>query len=303
MSRHQRALVTGATGFVGSHLVRRLVDDGWHVECVVRPESDCAALPVEAVRRISDGSTCGLAHIMTRAAPDVVFHLASLFVSEHVPEQVEPLVVSNVLFGAQLLEAMTLAGVGSLVNTGTAWQHYQGSAYEPVNLYAATKQALEAIARYYVSARGLRMVTLELTDTYGPDDHRAKLFTLLRRASIRGERLVMSAGEQLIDLVYVDDVVEAFLLAAETVTEAPSQFMQSFTVSGDAPLSLRALVERYASVTDRRIDVDWGGRPYRQREVMTPPTCTPRIGAWRPCVGLDEGIRRMERLSQDELGR
>jgi len=296
MNQTRRALVTGATGFVGSHLVSRLVADGWHVECVVRPGSDCSVLPAEAICRYHDGSTCGLADLVVGASPHVVFHLASLFVSEHVSEEVEPLVRSNVLFGAQLLEAMCIAGVDTLVNTGTAWQHYRNAEYEPVNLYAATKQAFEALARFYSSARGLRVLTLELSDTYGPDDRRPKLFTVLRSAASTGDRLAMSGGEQLVDLVYVDDVVDAYLVAASFLLSQPEGYMRSYGVFSGRPIRLRALVDEYLSATNQSIEIDWGARPYRQREVMVPSLRTPRLGAWQPSVGLVEGIQRMECL-------
>ncbi len=296
MNQIRRALVTGATGFVGSHLVRRLVAEGWHVECVVRPRSERSMLPVQAICREHDGSTCGLTDLVSGASPHVVFHLASMFVSEHLPEQVEPLIRSNILFGAQLLEAMSSAGVDALVNTGTVWQHYGTADYDPVNLYAATKQAFEAIAWFYSRARCLRVLTLELSDTYGPDDRRSKLFSLLRKAASTGDRLAMSGGEQLIDLVYVDDVVDALLVAASSVLLQPSGYMRSFGVLSGRPIALRALVNEYLSVTGQSIEIDWGGRPYRHREVMVPPNCTPSLEDWQPSVGLAEGIRRMERL-------
>lgn len=299
MGEGRRALVTGANGFVGSHLVKRLVGDGWHVECVVRPGSDCSVLPDEVARRVHDGSTDALIEILTQSAPHVVFHLAAVFVSEHISQQVQPLLVSNVMFGTQLLEAMTVAGVDCLVNTGTSWQHYQDADYNPVNLYAATKQAFETIARYYASARGLRMLTLELTDTYGPDDHRAKLFSVLHDAALSGRRLEMSGGEQLVDIVYIDDVIDAFLLAARVVATAPTGSMRSCAIHSGAPLSLRDLVERYMSVTGRHVDVRWGGRQYREREVMAPPSRTSSLGGWRPSVGLEAGIRRLEHLPDD----
>jgi nucleoside-diphosphate-sugar epimerase len=62
---------------------------------------------------------------------------------------------------------MQAAGIRRLVNAGTTWQHYLGQVYDPVNLYAATKQAFEAILKFYTSTRDFQAITLELTDTYG----------------------------------------------------------------------------------------------------------------------------------------
>lgn len=300
MKETRLALVTGATGFIGSHLVSRLLGDGWRVECVVRPESDCSDLPPEVVCSVHDGSTAALTGIVADAAPDVVFHLASLFISEHGPEHVVPLLASNVVFGAQLLEAMAVAGVSSLVNTGTSWQHFCDANYEPVNLYAATKQAFEDIARFYVDARGLDILTLELFDTYGPDDPRLKLFRLLADTAASGATLQMSAGEQLLDLVYVDDVIDAFMVAAERLLSEGFTGAESFAVSASQRISLRELVSFYSEVTGAEVRVNWGGRPYRQREVMVPATRTPVLPDWEPRVGLREGIVRTAQASQME---
>jgi nucleoside-diphosphate-sugar epimerase len=168
------ALVTGATGFVGSHLVPRLVRAGWQVHVVSRVNSRVPDAPefFQVKMHTHDGTTEGMIRLIGDAKPVVVFHLASLFLSQHEASDVERLVVSNVLFGNQLLEAMKTHGVSHLINTGTSWQHYENKAYSPVNLYAATKQAFESLLQYYVEAHGLRAITLKLSDTYGPHDPR-----------------------------------------------------------------------------------------------------------------------------------
>ena len=193
-------LVTGATGFVGAHLTRRLVADGWDVHLVVGPGSDLARLGPAADRvraHVHDGTTEGLIALVGAAGPDPVIHLASLFLAQHAPADVAGLVASNVLFGTQLVEAMAQHGVTRLLNTGTSWQQYENRDGAPVNLNAATKEAFEAVLAYYVEAQGLRVLTLKLFDTYGPDDPRPKLLTLLRRTAASQQPLAMSPGEQL----------------------------------------------------------------------------------------------------------
>src|SRR5439155_8470421 len=140
-------------------------------------------------------------------------HLASYFVAEHRLQDVAPLIASNLLFATQLADAVTAAGIGRFVNTGTAWQHYQDAEYDPVCLYAATKQAFDDILRFYRERCGLRVVTLELCDTYGLGDRRKKLMSLLIERIKDRQPLAMSAGEQRISLVYISDVVEAFIRA------------------------------------------------------------------------------------------
>jgi nucleoside-diphosphate-sugar epimerase len=293
----RRILITGATGFIGSHLTRRLKADGGDVHAIVRMESQAQDLHELLGRRnvhIHDGTMQGMLDIVKKSRPEMVFHLASLFLSQHATTDISRLVRSNIEFPAQLAEAMAVHHVPFLINTGTAWQHYEEGGYNPVNLYAATKQAYVNILRFYVETGAFRVLNLELFDTYGPEDTRPKLFSVLRKAALTGEALAMSAGEQLIDVVYIDDVIEAYVAGARRIQEAGHAAMETFVVSSEAPVSLRQLVERWQQATGRTLNIKWGGRPYRAREVMRPWRRGERIPGWRAAVTLEEGIRRME---------
>jgi nucleoside-diphosphate-sugar epimerase len=268
------ALVTGVTGFIGGKLAERLLSEGWTVHALLRETSSEEGLPAGLVLHRHGGSVEGLTAIVAAARPDVVFHLASLYLAEHRADQVDALVASNILFPAQLAEAMTAAGATRLINTGTAWQHYETDGYNPVNLYAATKQAALDLLRYYQEARGLSVLTLKLFDTYGAGDKRRKLVQLLVDAASSGEGLGMSPGEQVIDLIHVDDVVAAFVIAAERLVEAAAPLREEYFVSGER-LSVVELVSLVGEVIDAPIEARMGERPYRSREVMRPV----RVGA------------------------
>lgn len=292
----QKALVTGATGFIGANLVRRLVREGWDVHVVVRPDSDRSSLK-DAGAAITvhthDGSAEGMVDLMGAASPEIVFHVASLFLAQHGTKDVGPLIGSNILFATQLVEAMAANGVYRLINTGTSWQHYQSSDYDPVNLYAATKQAFEDILAYYVATTPLRAITLKLYDTYGPNDPRPKLMHLLGKVAQSGEHLSMSPGEQLIDLVYIDDVIEAYWVGIGVLGAQEPGSHRTYAVTSGAPLPLRELVDLYGQFLGRPLPIGWGERPYRQREVMVPWNRGDVLPGWRPRVSLGEGIERI----------
>lgn len=287
-----RALITGATGYLGSHLVSRLVRDGWDVHIVTRIVS-----PIPKFREFSkvtnhvhDGTTLGMVQCLADTRPDVVFHLAAMVQAQHGPDDIESMLQSNVLFATQLAEAMRQNGVSNLVNTGTFWQHFDNSTYNPVCLYAATKQAFESILEYYVQACDLRMVTLLLFDNYGPDDNRQKLFNLLNQASLNGQPLDMSPGDQLIDLVYIDDVVEAYVIAASLLIAGKINLHERYKVSSGVLISLRDLVQLYSELSPQPVLVNWGVRPHRPREVMVPWSNGKLLPGWKPIVCLHDGI-------------
>lgn len=281
-----RALVTGASGFVGSRLVRRLVRDGWETAALLRPASKTTELGPEGGRLHfvrTPGGFDSLAGIMDEFRPTHVFHTAACTFHDYQPAQVREFVDTNIGFGADLVEAMLAKGIRHLVNTGTSWQHYEGATYSPVNLYAATKQAFEDLLHYYVEARGLQVVTLKLFDTYGSDDPRPKLLNLLALARANKRQLPLSPGEQILDLVWVEDVVRAYACGVEMFGAGPG-FHRVYALSGQDRMTLKQFMELYRETTGEVPPVLLGARPYRAREVMVPWT-GPVLPGWAPTPG------------------
>ncbi len=288
-----RALITGAAGFIGGGVVRRLLAGGWEVHALVgrtcRRET-LAGVAHQVRIHDHDGSMDGMLAILQSARPDVTFHLASLFLSDHRPEDVGELVASNILLSTQLAEAMIATGARRLVNTGTSWQHFGTTGYRPVNLYAATKQAFEDILAYYHDAQGLSCLTLKLYDTYGPGDQRRKLINILLEAARTGEPLAMSPGDQEVELTHLSDVTAAFVCAADLLLQSEAPLLAAYLVPGTR-LTVRELVARVIQATGRPIQVQWGGRPYRPREVMVPVASAGRcLPDWSPEVELGAGL-------------
>lgn len=276
-------LVTGANGFVGRHLIQRLLSDDVNVFAVVRRATDCSSLDMLRVDRfVLEDDIDELTGYIRAKNIDGVIHLASLFVVDHKASDIPDLINSNVTLGARVLEASCCAGVRWFINTGTFWQHYLGENYNPVNLYAATKQAFEVIAKYYVETFGIRFVTLKLSDTYGPNDTRRKIVKLWQDSLETGSVLDMSGGEQLIDIVHVSDVVSAFhqlvyLLSHDDPRVAKGD---SYYVTSGTMITLRELAGRFEQKKGKKLNINWGARPYRDREVMIPQCVGDLVPGW-----------------------
>jgi nucleoside-diphosphate-sugar epimerase/glycosyltransferase involved in cell wall biosynthesis len=299
----KRVLVTGGAGFVGARIVRACLREGWQVAVLYQPENGLSQIQdiLDQVRLYPVlGRDGEVFEVFADFQPELVFHLASVFVAQHTSDDILPLLNANVVFGSLILEAMSRCGVRYLINTGTSWQHYNTEDYSPVNLYAGTKQAFEDILRYYVEAEGFQAITLKLYDTYGPLDPRPKLFSLLESAAGENSTLKMSPGRQSIDLVYIDDVVDAFIVAANRLFEGKSKHHEVYAVSSGNSLQLRDLVAAYSEITGKDIKVEWGGRAYRRREVMVPWAGGKPLPGWHPKVSLEQGIRNCQNVKAVE---
>jgi nucleoside-diphosphate-sugar epimerase len=289
-------ILTGATGFIGSKLAEKLVLDGYSVSIIARLSSQFDALEnvLNKVKiYVYDGTYLSLLNALSAAQPAAVIHVASLFLSNHRPSDVVRLVESNISFPSQLVEAMDQIGCRYLVNTGTSWQHYLNEDSNPVNLYAATKIGFESVLLYYTKARKFNVINLKLFDTYGPGDTRPKLFKVLREAARSGNALKMSPGEQLLDLVYIDDVVNAYQVALKRLFGNSGE--SSYAVSNPKRLKLREVVDIYSNIVGLKINVDWGGFDYRFREVLIPWNKYKMMPDWRARINFDEGVYNMEK--------
>ena len=265
-------LITGATGFVGKNLSKALKESGHSVYALARPSSDLTFLNTEGVF-IFDNNIAELSGFLKSHNIDGVIHLAALVVPEHKDTDVLPLVMSNVYLGTAVIDACKQAGTKWFLNTGTIWQNYESpdfsDEYHPMDLYAATKQAFISIAQYYTETSDLKFCTLKLCDTYGPGDTRRKIFTLFEEIAKTGKTLDMSPGEQCLDILHIDDVVSGFVHLAEMMQRG-DDVRQEYVLSSGKRIPLRALADSYSSENHVKLNINWGGRPYRQREVMMP---------------------------------
>lgn len=283
----KRILLTGATGFLGSALARRWAAADLEVHALVRPASSHRRLVgVEGDITLHVLDSFGAADVVAQVRPQAIVHTACAYGrAGETPRQVFD---ANLGFGIELLQAV-LSGPDPITFINT------GSVLEPeVSLYALSKSQFSQWGAQLAMREPaqLRFVDLRLQHMYGAGDDRSKFTTHVLQACLRNEpELKLTAGEQLRDLIHVDDVVSAYdVILAQAPTLSAHECID--VGSGSAP-SIREFVETVHRLTRSSTRLAFGAVPYRPNEAMHCRANTDRLRAlgWRPRFDLSSGLQ------------
>lgn len=288
------ALVTGATGYIGTRLTNALAARGveTHVLLHSPPSSETLASLGDAVVHHGTDDVHDLIRLLDRHTPDVVFHLATKYLARHDPEDLDALADANIHFGLRILEAMAKTSCHRLVATASYFEFTGPDCSHAANLYAATKRAFRELERYYVDHAAMRTLTLVLYDVYGPGDRRGKVVDAVIEAVSRNRPVSLPASDRSLNLLHVDDAVEALLVAGNGLVRQPGRFdtEHPFAAATPSPTSLEELVTTVERVLGRSVEHAWGAYP-AARLVDWEGCPFPRVPDWAPKINLEEGIR------------
>ena len=288
MSPHtpaRRYLVTGGRGFIGRHLLARLVAQGAEVHATTRSATPPAD-PHVRWWRVDLADAVATEELVTRLRPDVVVHLAARADGTRRLDAVVPILTDTLLSTVSVLAAAARLPECKVVLAGSVEDGgHQPDVHSP---YAASKAAAATYATLFHGLWQLDVTVLRLAMVYGPDDPNAhRLIPSVVAAFADGRRPAVSSGTRRIDWVYVEDVVDAFLAAADGEPGV-------FDIGSGTLVSIRATVRLVAAAMGTAIAPAFGvvgDRPL-ERELRADPEPARASLGWRPTVGLAEGIAR-----------
>lgn len=294
-----RALLTGATGFIGSNLARRALQDGHEVHLLV--DAAHQTWRIEEIRdevrlhEVDIADTERLKPLLRKIRPDWIFHLA---VYGAYPTQVDwqRMIATNLLGTANLLDACLACGFETFINTGTSSEYgfkdhapSEHESIDPGSHYAVTKAAATMHCRYVARNRNANVATLRLYSAYGPYEEPTRLMPTVVMRGLRGELPPLAAPEIARDYVHVDDVCEAYILAAMRSHEAGAVYNVGTGIQTD----LREVVKTARRVMAIPAEPKWGTMPNRDWDtsvwVADNRKATEELG-WRPRYTFAEGL-------------
>lgn len=282
----QTILITGATGYLGSHLAKAFVSAGHRVAALTRRNSNLSRisslLPDLQVFVAEDGLDHpfrALGHV------HAVVHAATCYGRDgETPFEVFE---ANTVFPLRLLETAGNFDADSFFNTDTVLNEY-------INPYALSKHQFSEWGRSFANAGVLKFINIRLEHVYGPGDGASKFTTHVIRSCLNNvPEIKLTAGEQKRDFVHIDDVVRAYACLLDKGLELGLGHHEFGVGSGQA-VSVRDFVNKVHRLTNSRSTLLFGALPYRKDEVMQSQADTSLLEecGWRYQVSLEQGLQQ-----------
>jgi nucleoside-diphosphate-sugar epimerase len=295
-----RCLVTGATGFLGSYVLDRLLQRGAEVAVLLRKTSHPWRIKDNLSRvRVVEGDLRNLGAVaadLKAFNPEVIFHLAWYGVGNELrddPAQVD----ENLLTSVALLRlgislgCRAWVGIGSQAEYGPQNRILDESApTNPTTTYGAVKLCVGTLTRQLAAGTGMRVAWLRMFSTYGPKDNPNWMIPYLIRSIRSGKSPSLTACEQRWDYLFIEDAAEAVCIVGAT-----EQAAGILNLGSGRAYVLRDLVEKLRDQVDPRQTLGIGEVPYRPDQVMhlqADITRLRQLTGWTPRVSIEEGLMR-----------
>jgi nucleoside-diphosphate-sugar epimerase len=280
-----KLLVTGATGYLGSHIIRALLIKGHEIIILKRSFSNTT--------RINDiTNKLKLYNVDTDSIDkpfeenpriDAIIHTATSY--GRLDEKDSVVLETNTLFPLKLLEEATIRKVKTFINTDSSLPRF-------INPYSLAKKQFKDWGKMYAKQKKIKFLNLKLEHFYGPEDDETKFISwVIKSCQQNVKELKLTSGEQERDFIYIDDVVQAYFLIINKITTFQESYNEVEIGSGET-VSIKQLVKMIHQITDSQTKISFGAIPYRLNEVMHSQADTSVINnlGWTPRISLKNGL-------------
>jgi nucleoside-diphosphate-sugar epimerase len=287
----EKVLITGASGFIGSHLCRRLYQTGIELHAVSRAKRPAHEDKLQWWQGdLSDSATAR--DVVQAVKPDVIFHLASHVMGARSLENVLPTIQSNLLSTVNIMAAASKVGCRRIVLTNSLEEPEPGDPTSiPSSPYAAAKWASSGYARMFHALYQLPVVILRLFMVYGPaQQDLGKIIPYVTLSLLRGEAPRLTSGRRDVDWIYIEDVVDGIIAAAQ----ANEIEGKTIDIGSGELVPIRKVVEHLVRLANPTIQPVFGALPERPLEQVRAAD-TARSNAllgWKALVSLEQGLKR-----------
>lgn len=277
-------LLTGGTGFLGSHLAKRLVYEGFDVIIIKRSTSKLS--PLESIInqvRFYDLDSIDIEKIFQENVIDIIIHCATNYGRFAVPPT--DIIQANLFLPLKILQIAENYPVKTFINTDTILD-------KRVSYYSLSKKHF--LDWLYLFSQKMVCISVALEHFYGPFDDRSKFVSKIILDLLHEVDFIdLTLGEQKRDFIYIDDVVEAFMTLVNFSFDVPNNLYR-YEIGTGKNIEIREFVQTVKTMTGNKVTrLNFGMLPYRENEIMESHvdiSMLSRLG-WRPQISLVEGLR------------
>jgi len=298
----KRILVTGATGFIGSHLCRKLLNDGNIISIFIRPNSDIWRIEdiqrdikfyeVDLVEKIS------LFSAIKDIKPDVIYHFAANKASSQ-SDSVDGDIKTNILGTYNLLDTLLpyeyklFVNAGSSSEYGTKRQGMRENDYlEPNSYHSFAKGAQTLFCQTHALIETKPIINLRFFSVYGPYERPGRLITSVIRNTLEGKELDLAFRGIARDFVYVDDVIDLCLKLEDNCGIFYNG--EIFNVGTGIQSTIGDVVDTVFELTGKEVKCNWGrkGKDWDSPIWFSDSSKIYEAFGWKPKTSLREGLRK-----------
>lgn len=295
-----RVVITGAGGFIGANLTRRMISLGHNVHILLHPESNPwrlnEILDQVHVHSVDLKNQAKVSEVISISKPDWIFHLA-VHGAYSWQNQDGDILCTNVLGTMNLLQAAIKQGFDAFINTGSSSEYgfkdhapKENEWLEPNSTYSASKIAASLFCEHQAKSTNTRIATMRLYSVYGPWEEPKRLMPSLLIHGIQGLYPPLTNPDTARDYIYIDDVVDAYLIAAEKIKPGVGEI---FNVGSGIQTSIAELVSITDQIFPTRGVPRWGSMPNRNWDTNTWVSNPNKLIMdlnWNPKTNLSRGL-------------
>lgn len=301
----KRVLVTGATGFIGSNIVRRLIEKGFQVHIIFRPTSNLARisdlLPNLHQHLVDLSEAEKLRRIVKKIKPQIIFHTASVTVFSSVGVgKSKEIIKTNFLGTVNLISACDEINYQCFVNTGSSSEYglknqpmAESNICQPVTTYGLVKLTSTLYCQMIAKIKNKPIITLRLFSPYGPYDDKRRLIPTTVTSALKNQNLQLTRPDMIRDYVYIEDVVEAYLACIYKATNLSGEI---FNIGAGKQQKIGTVVEKIIKLTNSKSKLVWNTLSYDERlepEVWQADlTKTKKKLSWQPQTSFETGLAK-----------
>lgn len=286
-----RVLITGATGYIGTHLLVKLKE--YTYKLVVRKFHN--EYPKDSQVIYNKDKINIFKKEIEQYNPEIVIHLASFLTSLDDIHSIKKVIDSNITFTSILLESLKNTNVKLFINTGTFAEFYgNDEKLNPAYYYAASKIASRSIIKYFKNIIGFKTINIIPYTVYGGKSRNKKVIDYIINSIDSDSPVNMTSGKQILDFIHINDVVEFYIHCLKNMELLQDE--EDYHIGTGVGTSIRELSFIIEKEYLKKTNIKWGSKEYRTLDIMKAIAPTIKLKEklnWEAKISIVNGIRKI----------